>query len=67
MGPTTITDAPIKGVPLLSETTPAKLPYPAPTDSTGFRQRNAKPLTTTKALSRLPDLEIIMIASVLYF
>jgi len=65
MGPMTITVAPIKGTPLSSETSPARLPYPAATLSEGCRQGSKNPLNSSKALIRQPELRVIMNPAVL--
>jgi hypothetical protein len=61
----TITVAPIKGTPLASETSPARLPYPAATLSEGCRQGSKSALTNSKALSRYREDAVIMNAAVL--
>ena len=56
VGPVTITVAPIKGTPLSSETTPARLPDPAAALLEGCRKGSTSPLISSKTFSRYPEL-----------
>ena len=62
-GPTSTTVAPIRGMPLLSETTPAKLPYPPARAGEGCRQESIIPPAKNTALSRNPEAEVIVSAT----